>query len=77
MRGSDSDLPAGLPSPRELRVLAAYLTEALPAGEALALARRKDYPLIHELAGYHDAIASIQAVADELDALEAEAMGAA
>lgn len=73
MRRSDSDLPAGLPSPTELRTLAQHLDDQMPAAEALGLVKRKEYPLIHELAGFHEAIDAIRALADELDALEAEA----
>jgi hypothetical protein len=63
----DSGLPAGLPSPESIRRLAAHLARQLPAEDALALARRKEYPLIHELSGYHDAVAALEDIADQLD----------
>lgn len=75
-RDEATGLPVGLPSPTELRILAAHLAESLPAVEALDLARRKEYPLIHELAGYHDALDSIRGIADTLEQAELEAQGA-
>jgi len=66
----ESGIPANLPSPRELRVLALHLEQTMPPTEALSLAQAKRYELIHELAGYHDAIASIRNVADVLEEAE-------
>jgi hypothetical protein len=72
----DSGLPAGLPSPESIRRLAAHLALQCPVDEALSLAHRKEYPLIHELAGFHDAVQTLQAIADQLDAAEREAQQA-
>ncbi|PPE71470.1 hypothetical protein IS481_12030 [Caldimonas thermodepolymerans] len=72
----DSGLPSGLPAPSALRILAAHLAAQLPTEEALSLVKRKEYPLIHELAGYHEAVDAINAIAEQLEEAAREAQKA-
>jgi hypothetical protein len=72
----DSGLPANLPSPESIRRLAAHLAREVPVDDALALVRRKEYPLIHELSGYHDAVAALHDIADQLDDAERDSQKA-
>lgn len=71
-----SGLPANLPSPESIRRLAAHLAREVPVDDALSLVRRKEYPLIHELSGYHDAVAALHDIADQLDDAERDAQQA-
>ena len=65
----EGKLPLDLPDSAGLRVVADYLEFLIPAADALALVRARDYTAAHELAGVHEAIHSIRQWAVDLDEL--------
>jgi len=78
LRFDEGKLPLDLPDSAGLRVVADYLEFLIPAADALALVRARDYTAAHELAGVHEAIHSIRQWAvdlDELNRLTAEQEG--
>lgn len=68
-RFEEGKLPRDLPDSAGLRVVADYLEFLIPAADALALVRARDYTAAHELAGVHEAILSIRQWAADLDEL--------
>lgn len=66
-RYQEGALPDDLPDTAGLRATADYLEHLLPASDALALVRARDYTGAHELAGIHEAISTIRQWADEMD----------
>lgn len=65
----EGKLPVDLPDSGGLRLTADYLEFLIPAADALALVRARDYTAAHELAGVHEAIQTIRDIADQLDDL--------
>ncbi|MDR6455506.1 hypothetical protein J2788_005016 [Variovorax paradoxus] len=69
LRYEEGKLPTDLPDSDGLRVVADYLEFLIPAADALALVRARDYTAAHELAGVHEAIHTIRQWAVDLDEL--------